>query len=78
MAVRRAWRWAVGDLRQGLAALDPSKLMIAPILFFGTLTVLDRAVYEIEQSLFPDTPERPTRLSAVDGPPPSLQPSDIA
>ena len=68
MAFRRAWRWAARDFRQGLAALDPSKLMIAPILFVGILAVLDRAVYEVEQSLFPATPERATRLSAADIP----------
>ena len=73
MAVRRAWRWAIRDFRQSLAAFDPSKLMIAPILFFGTLAVLDRAVYEVEQSIFPRTPERPTRLSAVDLPSPTLR-----
>ena len=85
MSLRGAWRWVLGDLRAGFAALDPSKLMIAPILFFGAITVLDRAVYELEQSLFTDVPERPTRLSAADTPSPfgaaqrrSAKPSKIA
>ena len=63
MALRRAWRWALDDFRHGLAPLDPSKLMIAPILFVCTLALLDRAVYETEQMLFPEEPERMTRLS---------------
>ena len=62
MPVRRAWRWAIADFRRGLAAHDPSKLMIAPILFVGLLAVLDRAIYETEQRIDPDAPVRMTRL----------------
>ena len=60
--MRAAWRWAVRDLRVGLAAYDPSKLMIAPILFVALMAVLDRAIYELELRLVPGTLERPTRL----------------
>lgn len=62
MTVKRLLRWAVQDFREGWSALDPSKLMVAPILFIGILTVLDRGVYETEQWLFPGEPERMTRL----------------
>jgi hypothetical protein len=62
MSVRRTWRWALHDLSQGLAAHDPSKLMIAPILFVGIIAVLDRAVHETQLELVPGTQERFTRL----------------
>lgn len=43
-------------------ALDPSKLMIVPILYFAILTLLDRAAYEAGRAIDPDMPERMTRL----------------
>ena len=62
MSIRRAWRWAVADFKRGLAAHDPSKLMIAPILFFGVLAVVDRSFYDIERQIDPDAAVRMTRL----------------
>ena len=62
MAIRRAWRWAIADFKRGLAAHDPSKLMIAPILFFGVIAVVDRSIHDIERQFDPDAPVRMTRL----------------
>jgi hypothetical protein len=67
MFLRRAWRWGASDFRKGLAAHDPSKLMMAPILFIAFLAVLDRAIYEAGRRLGM-TDERPTRLSALTAP----------
>ena len=72
MAIGRAWQWVLADFKRSLVGLDPSKLMIAPILFVGTLAVIDRSAYEIERSLFPERPERLTRLSAAEPLPPTI------
>lgn len=67
MVLGRAWRWAVSDFKKGLAALDPSKLMIAPILLLVLMAVLDRAIYEFSLDMGLTTP-RVTRLSSLTPP----------
>lgn len=62
MTIRYAWRWALADLRGDLRAHDPSKLMIAPILFLTLLALADRAIYETQKAMNPGMPERLTRL----------------
>lgn len=62
MSIRSAVRWARADLNKDFRQLDPSKLMIAPILFCSLMAVADRAIYEVRLQVDPHTPHRPTRL----------------
>lgn len=59
---RPRWRQALGRLRRDFTTLDPSKLMVAPILFLVVLALLDRAIYEVERRADPTMRERSTRL----------------